>query len=195
MPHLTAFEKEALLELTVKYRHLVENKKTDATSTKEKTRGWLSIEGEFNALPNTTRRPWPVLKKSWENIKHSARKANRSAMRYSMGTGGGGPSTEVVDPFLSRVDTLMPHVNLRMSSEFDSDGFLSRGRNEEPLATAVADTSLSTNEILNNIWSNTLAFSCSIREIIKVLTLQAIRVRLSPFYHLSQRLETLLRSL
>lgn len=126
LPHLTTFEREALLELTVKYRSLVENKRTDATSSKEKLRGWRLIEEEFNSLGDTTYRSWQNLKKSWENVKHSARKASSLSRSHCFATGGGGPRREVGDAFLDKVDTLMPHINLRLSSEFDSDGFVSQ---------------------------------------------------------------------
>ncbi|XP_046397719.1 uncharacterized protein LOC124164438 [Ischnura elegans] len=63
LPHLSTFEREALLELTIKYRSLVENKKTDACSSKEKMLWWQLIEGEFNSLPDTTFRSWQNLKK------------------------------------------------------------------------------------------------------------------------------------
>ncbi|XP_046398165.1 uncharacterized protein LOC124164970 [Ischnura elegans] len=122
LPHLSMEEKETLLTLTVKYRNVVENKRTDAVSSKEKEKGWFQIEEEFNAQGASVRRPWQLLKKSWENIKFAARKANTAARQHSLGTGGGGPSRAVVDPFLARVDTVMPHLNMRISSEFDSDG-------------------------------------------------------------------------
>nr|CAI5830345.1 unnamed protein product [Callosobruchus analis] len=66
-------EKTRLLELIRKYFHVIENKKTDAVTTGNKTEVWSKIGSEFNALtsvPRTTE----TLKNMWKNLKAEARK-------------------------------------------------------------------------------------------------------------------------
>jgi len=47
--NFTSFEKKFLLECMVKYKHVIENKKTDGSSIKAKQEAWLKIASAFNA--------------------------------------------------------------------------------------------------------------------------------------------------
>jgi len=59
--NMTASEKVILAELVTKYGSIIENKKTDAMSTKEKEVGWQSLAMEFQAYGGQ-RRQWKQLK-------------------------------------------------------------------------------------------------------------------------------------
>jgi hypothetical protein len=57
-------EKHLIFTLVDKYRHIIENKKTDSTTCHDKAKTWKQIETEFNArLPNSCRRNSESLKK------------------------------------------------------------------------------------------------------------------------------------
>jgi len=47
--NLTAVEKEFLVELVLKYRSVLENKKSDAVTAKDKEAAWKLVEQEYNA--------------------------------------------------------------------------------------------------------------------------------------------------
>ena len=120
---LTQHEKSNLvLELVHKYKDVIENKRTDGLSSQQKNNGWKLICREFNASDRVTKRNVEQLKKCWSNTKQRCRKEKAQRWRYASGTGGGGPSSPP-DPLLEKVDALLPHVNLRLPSCNDSDGF------------------------------------------------------------------------
>ena len=119
---MTPLEKELLLNLVHRDQKIVENKKTDAVTTQQKSEGWERISLEFNSTPGVSKRNGEQLKKCWNNFKQRARKEKAAKWRYASGTDGGGPNYPP-DPFLEKIDSLMPQINLRLASPFDSDGF------------------------------------------------------------------------
>ena len=48
--NFTDYDKNILFEIVQKFRHIVENKKTDATNVKEKNDSWNKICNEYNSL-------------------------------------------------------------------------------------------------------------------------------------------------
>ncbi|XP_069700797.1 myb/SANT-like DNA-binding domain-containing protein 3 [Periplaneta americana] len=124
MSPLTAYEKEVLLELTQQYKNVIENKKTDAVGIKEKNKAWEELCQKFCAAGKTTKRSASQLKKSWENLKYKARKDNCEIVKQRLLTGGGPPRKEKDEfEFSAKMDSMFPHLNLRIESPFDSDGF------------------------------------------------------------------------
>lgn len=93
------FEKEILLELTQKYVHIVENKKTNMITVKQKNDTWKTIETEFNGIPGVTLRTMKQLWDCYKNLKKKATKerANQKIEIYK--TGGGSVSMEKKDTF------------------------------------------------------------------------------------------------
>ena len=67
--NLSAFEKELLVEVALKYSHMVENKKTDSMSVRMKMEGWQIIANEFTAAGGQCRE-WAQLKNVsvWETL-------------------------------------------------------------------------------------------------------------------------------
>ena len=55
LSNLSAADKEYLVELVMKYKTVVENKKTDSVSGQQKEAAWKKIELEFNANSTTAR--------------------------------------------------------------------------------------------------------------------------------------------
>lgn len=67
-------DKETLIFLiTSTYRSVLENKKTDEVSNKEKAAAWARLSEEFNAVGGAQRSALQ-LKKLWQNMKMSTRK-------------------------------------------------------------------------------------------------------------------------
>ena len=48
MERMTAVEKNLLVELVIKNRDVLENKRTDAVTLADKVRCWRNVEAEFN---------------------------------------------------------------------------------------------------------------------------------------------------
>ncbi|PSN35955.1 hypothetical protein C0J52_24024 [Blattella germanica] len=74
---------------------------------------------------NTTKRTGEQLKKCWNNIKFKSRQQKMAERKETMATGGG-PSRkdDEEDNYLRKVESVVPHLNLRVNSVFDSDGFI-----------------------------------------------------------------------
>ena len=66
MSPLTNFEKEVLMELVKEYKNIIENKKTDSVSMKQKNETWNEISIKFCSAGNTNKRTGEQLKKMLE---------------------------------------------------------------------------------------------------------------------------------
>lgn len=66
-------EVEILVKLVDKYKNIIENKKTDATTWKEKQKTWAQITNEFNATCGSSRPPKNI-KCKYDNLKKTAKK-------------------------------------------------------------------------------------------------------------------------
>jgi hypothetical protein len=120
--NFTPDEKRICLELANKYKNVIENKKTDATSKIEKDEAWNKIADEFNKLcPSLIGRTSSHLKNFFDNQKRSARKRAADNRMEIMRTGGG-PSAAKDDPL---IDMTLAIINKKtvsgLSSRFDDD--------------------------------------------------------------------------
>ncbi|XP_069672712.1 myb/SANT-like DNA-binding domain-containing protein 3 [Periplaneta americana] len=119
-PNFNKYEVEILIELIQKYKHIIENKKTDGVSLKEKDATWRKIANEFGHLPGITQRTYENLKTAYENLKTKARRdsANDRLEKYKTDGGIGGPSK--LDEIGERIlDIIKPSVPVK--STYDSD--------------------------------------------------------------------------
>lgn len=105
-------EKRLFLQILKKLSHVIEKKKSDGASLKEKEKVWHLITEKFNtSLIISTRRITPQLKKFWSNLTANQRdiitKERQSVMKTSgephRGTGPG--LTSSTDLFLTPVST------------------------------------------------------------------------------------------
>lgn len=87
--HFSTFEKELLLELTKKNLGVIENKKTNAVSIKEKQETWKKIGTEFNSIPGVTPRTSKQLWDCYKNLKKKAVKERAKNKIEIYKTGGG----------------------------------------------------------------------------------------------------------
>lgn len=63
-------EVELLISLVDKHKHIVENKKTNAVTNKDKDAAWKKIESSFNSCGiSSSIRTWKTLKLKYEGIK------------------------------------------------------------------------------------------------------------------------------
>ena len=52
---MTAVDRQLIVELAAKYKHVLENKRTDSSINEEKTEVWMKIPEEFNAVSGIKR--------------------------------------------------------------------------------------------------------------------------------------------
>lgn len=77
-----------LISICAKYKHIIESKKTDAVSWKEKEDTWITIGNEFNASSDVYR-DQNSLKKCYDNQKKTTRKVYAANRQETYKTGGG----------------------------------------------------------------------------------------------------------
>ncbi|XP_055917300.1 uncharacterized protein LOC129949704 [Eupeodes corollae] len=90
---------DLLMELIMKNKHIIENKKTDRVHWTEKTAAWESIANEFNSKSGSHYRSSIVLKTKYENLKKRTKQNFASEKRKLYQTGGGPQeiNTDVLD--------------------------------------------------------------------------------------------------
>lgn len=74
-------EVRLLTELVTKHRSIIENKKTDAVTNKEKEAAWEKIARMFNASSGVASRNAKTLKLKYESLKKEAKKKWRNIGR------------------------------------------------------------------------------------------------------------------
>ena len=69
-------EKENLVDIIlVKYKEVIENKRTDLVTSKSREKAWKEIECDFNSRNTEHFRDWKSLKLCYENIKKKTKKS------------------------------------------------------------------------------------------------------------------------
>lgn len=90
--NFTEREKNLLFSLVLKYRNVIENKKTDGTSINEKRQTWEKITKQFNSgSPGLIPRSTESLRKCYDNRKKELRKDMAKERCELYKTGGGPP--------------------------------------------------------------------------------------------------------
>ncbi|GLV46111.1 uncharacterized protein CBL_07178, partial [Carabus blaptoides fortunei] len=130
----TTDERILLLNLVNKYKKIIENKKTDAISVKQKNEIWSKKEKEFNTeAPNNVYRNDDSLHKYYINLKKNTREkvANIKTQQYK--TGGGVSEIRDDDPAFDLTLSLINDKTVYgLRNEFDSDNItdIPTSRNE-----------------------------------------------------------------
>lgn len=74
LPNFSNLEKIKLIELVEREKNILENKKTDNVSVKDKDTCWKNITKEFNSSSISGHRNVVCLKNCWDNLKKKTRK-------------------------------------------------------------------------------------------------------------------------
>lgn len=126
---MSSEDKFALFEIIKSHQNIIENKKTDDSSSQAKKDAWTNITTIYNGL-GKFKRTVEQLKTCYKNSKNSLKKdvAADKAERFT--TGGGNPVTQRVDenhPLLSIIQpAVTPLRNMHDSSaEYFHDGVVS----------------------------------------------------------------------
>ncbi|XP_066590799.1 myb/SANT-like DNA-binding domain-containing protein 3 [Prorops nasuta] len=103
--HYSSVEKKIFLEILKKFKHIVEQKKSDSSTLKEKEYAWNEIVEEYNgSLLVCEKRTVSQLRKLWTNLKQGQREALTKEKQYRMATGGGPPIQDFqIDPDITDI--------------------------------------------------------------------------------------------
>lgn len=129
--HFTPLEKKLFLDILKRYKHVIEVKKNDFSTLKDKDVAWTEVTKEFNTSQLISQeRTVQQLKKLWTNLKQNQRDALTKEKQALMATGGGPsiPAVEV-DPDVSAIaPNLMTTAPTIYSSNFDNEEIEERER-------------------------------------------------------------------
>lgn len=121
-PNFSLNEKTLLLNILYKFKDIIENKKTNSQSWREKDDAWQKVTDRFNSqTPETYPRTKEALRKYYDNIKKNVRKEVADEKQEVFKTGGGVVRC-VPNPVKDLALGLMnSKVVTGLANEFDSD--------------------------------------------------------------------------
>lgn len=73
-PNFTSGDHLLLCEIVDKYKHVIENKKTDGANLIQKQKAWLEVEQQFNSTTSGCSRTLDSLQQNYKNLKKKAKK-------------------------------------------------------------------------------------------------------------------------
>ncbi|CAG5056562.1 unnamed protein product [Parnassius apollo] len=141
-PHWQMSEKMLLVDLVAEHFSVVENKRTDAVTMKQKNAEWVKISEEFNSQTTFGYRTAENVKAQWESLKKSTKKES-SAERQSLFQTGGGPSKPKLEdnPLYRKIFALISTTVVGLVNEYDSDNMSNNHFiNEEIPSNTLAST-------------------------------------------------------
>ncbi|XP_055842578.1 uncharacterized protein LOC129909529 [Episyrphus balteatus] len=121
-PNFSSSEKSLLLHCVYEERGVIENKKTDAATWKDKESAWLRIETNFNSQSGAScYRSGESLKRFYANYKGETRK-EAAQEKFSCLQTGGGKQFKPTDPnFELAISIMNPKTVHGLENEFDGD--------------------------------------------------------------------------
>lgn len=88
--NFSTYEEQLLISLVEKYKNIIESKRSNVVTWKNKKKAWLKIECEFNSRNNdNTFRSAKHLKEKYNNLKKSTKKKFATEKMNISKTGGG----------------------------------------------------------------------------------------------------------
>ncbi|GJQ66392.1 putative identical protein binding protein [Trypoxylus dichotomus] len=122
--HYNEQEKLFLVQLVCESKDIIESKKTDSTTIREKNRTWKEI-CEVYCNQGFKRRTPKQLRKCWENIKQRRRKMTM-AQKQQRSLTGDPLMTVSQDPVLEFVDREVPIIDSELGSSYNSNGIFQK---------------------------------------------------------------------
>lgn len=118
--NFSELEKETVLELVEKEKHIIEDKRNDGRMVAKKEKAWESLTRDFNSRPGVNKRTTPQLKRLWKNLKGKAKKSLAEERKSRKETGGGAEVTSV-DSISQKVISITPQQIFSLRNTFDDD--------------------------------------------------------------------------
>lgn len=112
-----------LTELVTKFRSIIENKKTDAVTNKDKKAAWNTIATQFNAASSgPTVRTSRTLQLKYESLKKNTKKKMTVHRQEMYRTGGGPSAAPAFDDVEEKVLSICSNIS-GLDARNDSDNF------------------------------------------------------------------------
>lgn len=102
-------EVRLLVDTCIKYANIIENKRTDAVTWKQKNECWEKITAEFNASTESVHRDTKTLRLKYECAKRQLKNKKSKNKFESYKTGGGTPN---LIPYLDYEERLLEIISL-----------------------------------------------------------------------------------
>jgi len=118
--NFTKTEIDLLIDIMLKYKHIIENKRTDATTWKDKNEAWEKISSEFNAASGNFPRSTKTIRSKYDTIKKNIRK-KCALLKSEQTKTGGGQCSIILTPYEEKVLSLTPNTMVGLESRFDND--------------------------------------------------------------------------
>lgn len=123
-------EIDLLLDLVKERKNILENKKTDAVTTRDKENCWKEISNEFNQRSGKFERNWTELRMKYSNLKKTCKKKFSEEKKYSTDTGGGPSKPSTITSVDFEIKSMLGDQVEGMESNFDSDFIALQGTNQ-----------------------------------------------------------------
>jgi len=119
--NFTTSEVTALVEIVLKYKAVIECKKTDAATWREKDEAWDSVTAEFNSKCGEIFRSKKSIKHKYDDMKKNLRKKLGRNKAEQFKTGGGPQKIESLTHNEEMLLSCLPASIEGLPSIFDSD--------------------------------------------------------------------------
>ncbi|GBN64620.1 hypothetical protein AVEN_156682-1 [Araneus ventricosus] len=118
--NFTEIEAEAFLLLLDNFKSVIENKKTDATTNKEKASTWDGLTAMVNSFPGVAKRDAKELMTYYKNLKRKGNK-NQADRRFQIFKTGGGPKADTSSNSVEERLLAMGALKIPLVNCYDSD--------------------------------------------------------------------------
>lgn len=119
--NFTQAEVRILTEIVAKYKHILENKKTDTVTNREKEASWEKVAKLFNSSSGGTARSVSTLKLKYEGVKKALKKKVAINRQELYKTGGGAHSQIPYSDVENQILAMASNVD-GLHNRHDSDG-------------------------------------------------------------------------
>lgn len=119
--NFTKTEIDLLIDIVLKYKHIIENKTTSATTWRDKDEAWDKICSKFNAVSGNFPRSKKIICAKYDSIKKTIRKKCSLLKNEQTKTGGGQCSVPTLTSCEEKVLLLTPNTTIGLESRFDKD--------------------------------------------------------------------------
>ena len=118
--NFTKTEIDLLIDITLKYKSIVENKRTYAAMWKDKNEAWMKISKKFNAASGNFPRSVKTIRAKYDSIKKNIRK-KCSVLKSEQIKTGGGPCPMPLTPNEEKILSLTPQTMVVLQAPYDFD--------------------------------------------------------------------------
>lgn len=114
-------KEQLLVSLVKKYKSIIENKKSNASTWKDKEKAWQVIEKEFNSNSGQNSRNAKQLKEKYLNMKKRVKQKFSNEKRSNSQTGGGPHiSTDITNVDIAIKDMIRKQIS-GLNNNYDCD--------------------------------------------------------------------------